>query len=211
MASKYVFQEEEDIAQPRPSTSSTNKRAKPSGRRQYSFQDEEEESSSSSSVPPDPQEEDDQEDETGSQTTREAELVQLEREEKHYLRTHRLPELDFVLTFAHRRVRALLESDEHLDDTNLTRLLATWLADVAQRFSKFETQASKFDELESATLQSQRKHHSIRKQLASAVREERELRRKVAARRLEQERRDTGAREASKGQDLLRILGGGAA
>ena len=132
--------------------------------------------------------------------------AQLEQEDVQYARRKRLPELDFVLSFAHKRARELLRNSDE-DDAALTTVVATWLQELEERFETFEKQAAKFDEYESALLQSQRMHQKIRKQISSLLKQEREMKMSLSETVVQNERRLKGMREQSKADQLLSILG----
>jgi hypothetical protein len=131
--------------------------------------------------------------------------AQLEQEDGGSQRRKRLPELDFVLSFAHKRARDLLRTSDD-DDTALVTVVATWLRELEDRFETFEKQAAKFDEYESALLQSQRMHQKIRKQIAVLLKQESEIGRSLDQTRTQNERRKLGTREAQKAQQLLNSL-----
>jgi hypothetical protein len=126
----YDFEEEEE--RPR-------KKSKSSSKKRYSFgEDSEEDDIEAVRVQSDDEEEivavdeeDDEEEENDEEW---------EAKEKDYELKRRLPEMDFILNFAHRRVRDLLDSPDHEDDVNLMRVLATWLGELQNRFETFEKQ-----------------------------------------------------------------------
>jgi DNA repair ATPase RecN len=128
--------------------------------------------------------------------------AQLEQEDATNVKLKRLPELDFVLSFAHKRAREMLsEGDE--DDTALTTAVATWLSELEDRFNTFEKQAAKFDEFENALLQSQRMHQKFRTDITALLKKEREINRALTETNILNERRKKAAKEQEAAERML--------